>query len=98
MRTNVAVTSLDAYRGFSASDLTAKELQVMEVMSDGRARTRLEIANELGWRDGPTCGRCNSLVTKRALISVGERKNPESNKYAELLQTPPKNPQGVLFQ
>lgn len=98
MRTNVAATSLDAYWGFSTSDLTNSEMQVMEVMSDGIARTRLEIANELGWRDGPTCGRCNSLVTKRVLVSVGERKNPESNKYAELLQTPPKKPQGVLFQ
>lgn len=98
MRTNVAVTSLDAYRSFSASELSASEMQVMEVMNDGIARTRLEIANELGWRDGPTCGRCNSLVSKRALLSVGERKNPDSNKYAELLQIPPKNPQGVLFQ
>lgn len=98
MRTNVAVTSLDAYRSFSASELSASEMQVMEVMNDGIARTRLEIANELGWRDGPTCGRCNSLVAKRALLSVGERKNPDSNKYAELLQIPPKNPQGVLFQ
>lgn len=98
MRTNVAQTSLSAYKSLSVSGLTESEMRVMEVMSDGLARTRLEIANELGWRDGPTCGRCNSLVAKRALLSVGERKNPDSNKYAELLQIPPSNPQGVLFQ
>ena len=97
MRTNVAVTSLDAYRRLSVSELTASEMQVMEVMRDGVARTRLEIANELGWRDGPTCGRCNSLVAKKALISVGERKNPGSRVLSEVLQIPPTNPQGVLF-
>lgn len=98
MRTNVAQTSLSAYRSLTTAALTGTEMEVMALMCDGKARTRRQIADELGWRDGPTCGRCNSLITKKALISVGEQKNPESNKYAELLQIPPKNPQGVLFQ
>lgn len=98
MRTNMAQTSLSAYRNLSVSDLTESEMRVMEVMNDGVARTRLEIANELGWRDGPTCGRCNSLVAKKALIPVGERKNPGSRVFSEVLQIPPSNPQGVLFQ
>ena len=98
MRTQVSQTSLSAYRSLSNAALTGTELEVMAVMNDGVARTRRQIADELGWRDGPTCGRCNSLVAKKALISVGEQKNPESNKYAELLQIPPQNPQGVLFQ
>ena len=98
MRTQVSQTSLSAYRSLSTAALTGTEMEVMAVMGDGKARTRRQIADALGWRDGPTCGRCDSLVTKKALISVGEQKNPESNKYAELLQAPKKNPQGVLFQ
>lgn len=98
MRTNVAQTSLSAYRSIPVPSLTKSEKEVLEVMSDGAARTRLQIADLLGWRDGPTCGRCNSLVAKKALLVVGEQRNPETRKLAELLQIPPSNPQKELFQ
>jgi hypothetical protein len=98
MRTNMAQTSLSAFKSIPVEILTESERKVLEVMRDGVARTRLEIANELRWRDGPTCGRCNSLVTKGVLIPVGERKNPGSRVFSEVLQIPPSNPQGVLFQ
>lgn len=98
MRTQVSQTSLSAYRSLPVKALNDCEKVVMELMGDGIARTRLQIAEELGWRDGPTCGRCNSLVTKRALIVVGELRNPVTNRFAEILQIPPSDPQGVLFQ
>lgn len=64
------------------------EAEVMDLMSDGIARTRRQIADALAWRDGPTCGRCNSLVSAGRLVVCGEFKHPVSSKYSELLCLP----------
>ena len=49
--------------------------------------TRLEIADALGWRDGPVTGRCNSLVAKGWLEESGTKVN-KSGKTATLLRLP----------
>lgn len=89
MRTQVSETSLDAYRSLPVRNyLQPAEAEVMELMRDGNARTRRMIADELGWRDGPTCGRCNSLVASGRLIERGEYRDPITKKSAALLCLP----------
>jgi len=97
MRTAVADTSREAFHSIAISELQAREQEVLDLMADGIARTRLEIANALGWRDGPTCGRCNSLVAKVALVEDGDRVNPGSNRKAAILRLPVRGQMG-LFQ
>ena len=87
MRTAVASNSLAAYHSLSIDDLQARERDVMLVMVDGLSRTRREIADALGWRDGPVTGRCNSLVAKGWLEESGTKVN-KSGKTATLLRLP----------
>jgi hypothetical protein len=88
MRTQMSETSLDAYRSLPIRSLCKSESEVMDLMRDGKPRTRRMIADELGWRDGPTCGRCNSLVASGRLIEQGEYKDPITKKYSALLHLP----------
>lgn len=88
MLTNMSPTSIDAFYSISPRDLQAREREVMALMADGITRTRREIADALGWRDGPTCGRVNSLVTKGALIEHGYRADPVTRKSAAVLRLP----------
>ena len=88
MRTQVAPTSLSAYHSLSVGDLQDREREVMLLMVDGIPRTRREIADAMNWRDGPTCGRCNSLVAKGWLEEHGERKDPQTGKNAKVLRLP----------
>jgi len=89
MRTQVSELSREAYRSLPVRNyLQPAEAEVMDLMLDGRPRTRRMIADELGWRDGPTCGRCNSLVASGRLIESGEFKDPITKKSAALLQLP----------
>ena len=89
MRTQMAETSLDAYRALPVRNYLQKaEIELMDLMRDGKSRTRRQIADELGWRDGPTCGRCNSLVASGRLIENGEFKDPVTKKSAALLCLP----------
>ena len=96
VKTAVADTSREAFHSIAISDLQACEQEVMDLMADGIPRTRLEIANALGWRDGPTCGRCNSLVAKTKLVEDGERVNPESGRKAAILRLPVPLPIGQM--
>lgn len=88
MRTQVSELSREAYRSIPARSLCKSEAEVMDLMLDGMPRTRRMIADELGWRDGPTCGRCNSLVASGRLIEQGEYKDPVTKKYSALLCLP----------
>jgi DNA-binding NarL/FixJ family response regulator len=88
MLTRVSETSLAAFRSIPDADLTNCERQVMDLMADGISRTRRQIADALGWRDGPTCGRVNSLVTKVKLEESGERPDPITGRSAKVLRLP----------
>ncbi|MDE1999936.1 MAG: hypothetical protein KGI52_13550 [Burkholderiales bacterium] len=88
MLTAVAPTSLSAFRSLSVDELQDREREVMLLMADGVSRTRREIADALNWRDGPTCGRVNSLVTKGWLEEHGERRDPVTGKSAKVLRLP----------
>ncbi len=88
MLTSVAPTSLSAFRSLSVDDLQAREREIMLLMVDGYPRTRREIADALQWRDGPTCGRVNSLVAKGWLEEHGERRDPQTGKSAKVLRLP----------
>ena len=89
MRTQFSKTKSASYKSLSVRGyLAPSEAEVMDLMSDGIARTRRQIADALAWRDGPTCGRCNSLVASGRLIERGEYKDPNTKKYAALLCLP----------
>ena len=91
----IAETSLAAYFSLSPKfDLQAKELEIMELfeapMRLGRPPLKLsrqQIAKVLKRDLGGICGRCNSLVTKGALIERGERVG-ESGRAQKLLMLP----------
>ena len=95
MRIAVVYTSLAAYHSLSIADLNKKEKEVMLLMADGISRTRLEIADALGWRDGPVTGRCNSLVAKGWLEESGTKVN-KSGKTATLLRLPVVGQRGLF--
>lgn len=88
MLTAVAQTSLSAFRSLSVDELQDREREVMLLMVDGISRTRRQIADALNWRDGPTCGRCASLVAKGWLEESGERRDPQTGKSAKVLRLP----------
>lgn len=88
MRTSVAPTSLSAFFSTPPSTLQAREREVMNLMADSIPRTRREIADALGWRDGPVCGRCASLIDKRELVEDGEKIEPRTGKKAAVLRLP----------
>jgi hypothetical protein len=60
-------TSRDAY---AQVNLSQREEEVLRYVLayPGRDWTRAELAKAMGWRDGPMCGRVNSLVAKGRLI------------------------------
>jgi len=96
MRTAVASNSLAAYHSLSIDDLQARERDVMLVMVDGLSRTRREIADALKWRDGPCCGRCNSLIAKGWLEESGTKKDPQTGKSAAMLRLPVVGQRGLF--
>lgn len=96
MRTNMASTSLETYRGLSDSgSLQPKEIAVMDLMRCSAALTREQIAQRLGWKESAVCGRVNSLVTKGQLQEAPGGKT-SSGHSAKLVRVPA-NFQGGLF-
>jgi predicted ArsR family transcriptional regulator len=89
MLTNVAHTSLAAYDSFSGLDLQRKEREVLAVFSNSTRLTREQLAKTLGWKESAVCGRCNSLVTKGALIEIDGGKTA-SGRSAKILRLPVK--------
>lgn len=92
MKTNIASTSLLAFRQLQVLDLLQpKELEVLELMNSHQvvALTRESIAQKLGWKEASVCGRCNSLVKKGALIEIDGGKT-ECGRTAKLLCIPEK--------
>jgi hypothetical protein len=88
--------SLAAYRSLSINDLQARERDVMLLMVDGIPRTRREIADALKWRDGPTCGRVNGLITKGWLEESSTKKDPQTGKSAAVLRLPVVGQRGLF--
>jgi hypothetical protein len=88
--------SLSAYKSLSIDDLQSREREVMVLMADGISRTRREVADALGWRDGPTCGRCNGLIAKGWLEEFGTKKDPQTGKSAAILRLPVVGQRGLF--
>lgn len=70
MLTNIAHTSLAAYDSFTGLDLQRKEMELLAVFTASTRLTREQLAKTLGWKESAVYGRCNSLVTKGALIEI----------------------------
>ena len=97
MKTQMAGTSLDTYRGLPVKGyLQPKELAVMDLMRRSVALTREQIAQRLGWKESAVCGRVNSLVTKQQLEEIDGGRTV-SGRPAKLVRVPIKG-QGSLFQ
>jgi hypothetical protein len=97
MKTQVAATSKQAYRGLAHSNLPVREREVMALFHDyGVVLSRKQIWKQLvaqqGDRapgEGGTCGRVNALVTvKKLLVSRGERVDPKTGKTQEVVGLP----------
>jgi DNA-binding MarR family transcriptional regulator len=91
--TNMAETSLFAFRSFSPDELQAKEREVLGVflvaaaLGDKLELTREQIADYLHWKESAVCGRVNSLVKKGHLAEkVGGRTH--SGRPAMLVHLP----------
>lgn len=94
MRHALAETSLVSYFSLSPKfDLQDREQEIIDLFQAAVARgkplvlSRSQIAKVLNRKEGATCGRCNSLVAKGALIERGERIG-ESGRPQGLLMLP----------
>ena len=83
-----AETSLAAFHSLRMPELQAKELEVLAAIQEaGRAMTREQIAQMLGWKESAVCGRVNSLITKGELEESGTVKT-SSGRSAKLVGLP----------
>jgi hypothetical protein len=89
----MAVTSLEAYRSLPVKAyLQAREQEIVDLLADMELNTgahfrvtREKLAACLGRKEGATCGRVDSLLTKGALVEDGEAKTT-SGRSAKLLR------------
>lgn len=97
MKTQVAETSKQAYRGLLNANLPVREREVMALFHDyGVVLSRKQIWKQLvaqqGDRapgEGGTCGRVNSLINKKCLlVSRGERFDAKTGKTQEVVGLP----------
>ncbi|MFJ2989977.1 hypothetical protein ACIPF8_19090 [Collimonas sp. NPDC087041] len=100
MKTQVAATSKQAFRGLINSNLPDREREVMALFTGydvelSRKQIWKQLCAQQGDRapgEGGTCGRVNALVNvKKLLVSRGERIDPTTGKPQELLGLPVAN-------
>lgn len=88
MKTNVSITSLEAYRG--AADIHAsQELRVLADIQDHPATTRKEIAVRLGIDNSSVSGRVHHLMAIGEVFESGSRKCSVSGRKAKTLYSKP---------
>jgi hypothetical protein len=91
--TNMAETSLAAFRSLDPSLLQQKESEVLDVfVAASLAGVRLELTREqlakaLEWKEAAVCGRVNSLVKKGRLEEIDGGKTA-SGRSAMLVRLP----------
>lgn len=89
MRTNVAETSLQAYRSLQAHhQLQPQEQKIMDAIKHYGSATREELADRTGLRLSAVCGRVKALVNHGALIERGTKINPLTGKQNKLVALP----------
>lgn len=97
MRTEMAHTSLAAYRSLQAEDkLSPQERTVMASVTRFNCLTREEIAHNTGMRLSAVCGRVNALIAAGRLVERGTKRSPTSGKLAKCVRLP--EGQQELFQ
>lgn len=105
MKTQIAETSLDAYRSTPARELSRREAEIMILFGDESvvmSRKQIwEVLVENFGRSAPgeggVCGRVNALVAAGRLAHRGERVDEHSRKPQELVGLPVRG-QAELFQ
>ncbi len=88
MRTQVADTSISAYRSLPNTHLQACELQILRVFGPDTKLSRQQISEVTRMPLHGVCGRVNSLVAKKILIEEGTRRCPMTGKQQKLLRLP----------
>lgn len=100
MKTQVAETSKQAFRGLLHTNLPEREREVMALFTDfnvvlSRKQIWKQLVVQLGERapgEGGTCGRVNALITvRKLLVSRGEHVDPKTRKSQELVGLPVAN-------
>ena len=71
MKTAVAQTSIDCYRGL---DLSRQQREVLDAIWFLGAPVRNEVADLLGWQTATVSGRVNELIEKRIIRESDEKR------------------------
>jgi hypothetical protein len=86
MKTNVAETSLRAYRELrDADELPAMERLVYYALALHGPMTREQIAAKTGMKEGSACGRVNKLMERSVVVHAGYLVNPKTGKANEVV-------------
>lgn len=87
MKTNVAPTSLAAYRELEdTGDLTDMETLVYLALAFNGPMTREEIGHATGMKEGSACGRVAKLMEKDRVVHFGYKTNPVTGKPNEIVE------------
>jgi hypothetical protein len=105
MKTNVAETSMRAYRGLQYEGLQVREREVMALFTNqdvvlSRKQIWKQLCVQLGDHapgEGGTCGRVNKLINDRKLlVSRGERYDSKTHKHQEVVGLPVDAPETIF--
>lgn len=84
---NIAATSILSYREEKEKgSFSAIEDGILKHLSDGRPRTRMQLAKALGKYPSSISQAVINLIEKELIHEVGVLKNPGSNKTAKCLK------------
>lgn len=86
MKSDVAKTSLNAYRELHPVGIAASQLKVLRAMQPGRIYTRRELEVLTGLRTGSVCGRVKELLEGNRLEVEGLKRCAESGNLVEALK------------
>lgn len=81
MKTNINITSINAYH---ALDITDKQKQILAVMVPGKVYSRRQLATMTGLETSCVAGRCNELLERGGVIeAIGHIKCPITLRQVE---------------
>ena len=83
MRTAVAQTSIDHYRGMDLGHQQREVLRTIELLHEA---CRADIARNLKWEKSTVLGRVNELLAKRLIIVIDKRPSKSTGVLSEYLR------------
>ena len=90
MRTQHSVTKSESFHSLPVREyLQPSETRIIALFHSHKLTlSRKQIAALTGLELSAVCGRVNSLITNKRLVARGERKDPITGKFQELLGLP----------